>query len=583
MWLGLEDGQPPLEQIDEVKFEGGNLLTDGQGNAWATDIMLLETALYQGVDPSDEIGMKKVEKKMRKELRKHLGIEELMLLPSGLVGTDSNSDREDDALGLTYHVDMGLKIASPNRVIVGQYVDGSASSQRANQVLDQWAEQFEAEGWEVFRVTSPANDLELLDFASENGYAQVYSYTNSLILNDIVIMPSYAEAGHGAYDDQAELVYNAALPNHTVVRVDASILVPLSGSIHCITREIAAGEKLQGPLPPYQPRSSRFVVVGEGTSEGQGVHLVANTGFQSPNPQPKAAYPAVIAELMGMELSFGDDDLTEDDFVLKDRGGQNWYFPGIYNVLAYDHEVLLVDFADGSAFYPPDDDTLRNRYLFPGEPPRNRLEQALELQPETLILDIGEEEPALFFLGDPAALPPAGVAFFYDQVFLALGGVPNPPQHVAVFTMSNDIGWISRGLDRVGAVAPTASPLFTAPVQPFLQAQYDAHNAALRATVAAHGGAVVELDDLMQKLFSDVGTDIGGRYFDLDSAIDELIDLGIRYDTVVGGVPTPTGSMVGFTPLMQKVIAYLAIESINAHYGTEIPLPCLADSDACEK
>jgi hypothetical protein len=68
-----------------------------------------------------------------------------------------------------------------------------------------------------------------------------------------------------------------------------------------------------------------------------------------------------------------------------------------------------------------------------------------------------------------------------------------------------------------------------------------------------------------------------------DSAIDELIDLGIRYDTVVGGVPTPTGSMVGFTPLMQKVIAYRAIESINAHYGTGIPFPCLADSEACQK
>jgi agmatine deiminase len=584
MWLGLEDGQPPLKQITRVKFEGGNLLTDGQGKAWATDIMLLDTAEYLGVDPRDEKELEKVDRQMRKELRKMLGIEDLTLLPSGLVDPTSYSFAEDDALGGTYHVDMGLKIVSADTVIVSRYADASASSQRANAVLDSWAEHFSDGGYRVFRVVSPPNDLVFGDFIEADGRSLVYTYANSLILNDIVIMPSYASAGYSSYDDAAEAVYAAALPSHTVVKVDASVLVPLSGSIHCITREIPAGQRLQGPLPAFEPRSSEFVVIGEATSEGQGVRLVAE-GPQAPNPQPAAAYPAVIAEQMGLDVSFGDaeDDLDETDFILKDRGGHNWYFPGIYNVLSHDHERVLTDFALGTSLaFPPDDDTLRNRYLFPDQPPKNRLEQALALQPETLIIDIGEDEPTSFLLGNPAALSPQGVSAFYDQIFLALAYAPSPPQHVAVFTMSNDVGWIARGLESLEAVAPTSSPLFTAPFQALIQQQYDAHNAALRATVSAHGAAVVEMDELMQGLFSDSGITIGGRFFNLASAIEELLIVGVREDWLVGGVPTRVGSRLGFTPLMQKVIAYRAIETINAHYGTAIPLPCLQDGDLCE-
>lgn len=583
MWLGLEDGQPPLEQITKVKFEGGNLLTDGQGKAWATDIILLDTAEYLGVDPSDEKRLEKVDQNMRKELEKKLGIEELVVLPSGLVDTGSYSYAEDDALGATYHVDMGLKIVSTDTVIISQYTDGSASSQRANAILDRWAQHFSDGGYQVFRIVSPPNDVTYGDFGQADGQSLVYSYTNSLILNDIVIMPSYADAGYSTYDDAAESVYAAALPNHTVVKVDASFLASLSGSIHCITREIPAGQRLQGLLPGFEPRTSEFVVIGEATSEGQGVSLVAETGFQSPNPQPDAAYPAVISRQLGLDVSFGDDDPDVNDFILKDRSGHNWYFPGIYNVLSYDHEHVLSDFAFGTSLaFPPDDDTLRNRYLFPNEPPKNRLEQALELQPATLIIDIGEDEPTSFLLGDPAALSPQGVSAFYEQIFLALDLAPNPPREVAVFTMTNDVGWIARVLEQLGAVAPTSSVLFTAPIQALLQQQYDAHNAALRTTVSSHGAAVVEMDDLMQGLFSDTGITIGGRFFDLAIAIEELLVVGVRDDLVVSGVPARVGSRLGFTPLMQKVIAYHAIETINAHYGTTIPLPCLVDDDVCE-
>ena len=61
-----------------------------------------------------------------------------------------------------------------------------------------------------------------------------YTYTNSLIVNKSVIIPSYAKG----YDKEAQQVYAAALPDHKIEMVPSDSPIVAGGSIHCTTKEI---------------------------------------------------------------------------------------------------------------------------------------------------------------------------------------------------------------------------------------------------------------------------------------------------------------------------------------------------------
>ncbi len=70
------------------------------------------------------------------------------------------------------------------------------------------------------------------------------TYTNSLIVNDTVLVPIYGLS----YDTTALGIYQSALPGHEIVGIDTSAMVGTGGSIHCITRELPAA-----PGPAVDP------------------------------------------------------------------------------------------------------------------------------------------------------------------------------------------------------------------------------------------------------------------------------------------------------------------------------------------
>jgi agmatine deiminase len=130
----------------------------------------------------------------------------------------------------TGHIDVFAKFLSDSVVLVGKLPRNDRNYRALEDAVLAFKRAGESAGtpFEVIRVTFPPAYKIM-------GFVPVYrSYTNSLILNDKVLVPLY-----GAEEDSAAMkVYQEAMPGHRVIGIDCRELVGGGGAIHSITREI---------------------------------------------------------------------------------------------------------------------------------------------------------------------------------------------------------------------------------------------------------------------------------------------------------------------------------------------------------
>ncbi|MEW5951470.1 MAG: agmatine deiminase family protein [Elusimicrobiota bacterium] len=74
-----------------------------------------------------------------------------------------------------------------------------------------------------------------------------YTYTNSLIVNSVVIMPSYS--GHDEDNIKAENAYKQGIPGISVVQVNSDDSITSGGSIHCVTQTIPKYQEKRSEIP----------------------------------------------------------------------------------------------------------------------------------------------------------------------------------------------------------------------------------------------------------------------------------------------------------------------------------------------
>ena len=129
----------------------------------------------------------------------------------------------------TGHVDMFMKIVSPDTVLVGEYQPGRIGYH----VLEDCAALFESttngadEPWNVVRIPQPAVYYEHFI------WPVVRTYTNSLIVNNIVLLPVY----NIPEDDEAIAIYESVLPGKEIYPLDARDIIGSGGAWHCVTME----------------------------------------------------------------------------------------------------------------------------------------------------------------------------------------------------------------------------------------------------------------------------------------------------------------------------------------------------------
>jgi len=195
-----------------MSFEGGNFMADAAGTCYATEKIYQQNPGHA----ADEID---------KWMREYAGCEQVVSLarPKGL-GTG--------------HIDMFAKLIDEGTVILGEY-DPAVRPENA-EILDETADMLEAlttaggGGLEVHRIPLPWDETGVW-----------YTYTNSLILNDVVLVPVYSKFKD--LEAQAISVYAAAAPGLTVKTVNSDGVIPSGGAIHCVTMTVP-----EGTLAAYQ-------------------------------------------------------------------------------------------------------------------------------------------------------------------------------------------------------------------------------------------------------------------------------------------------------------------------------------------
>ena len=196
-----------IEKSD-VYLEFGNLIFDGRGTAFGTEYILRFNEWASGgrLDAAE----------IERRIIRHLGLERIEWLP--------RQPKER-----TGHIDMFAKLVGDRTMLVAD----SRLPERRRMLADV-AARFTALGYRVIRLMH----AEVPDTPEE-----VYSYTNSTIVNGTAFVPIYADPDDPALPTEFAALDAQALETYRrlgfrVVPVPAAGLVSFGGSVHCLTRQL---------------------------------------------------------------------------------------------------------------------------------------------------------------------------------------------------------------------------------------------------------------------------------------------------------------------------------------------------------
>lgn len=202
---------------------GGNFMTDGFGTGFSSELILAENGNLS-------------ETQIDNIAHNYLGIDRYIKMPE--LPYDNIS-----------HIDMHMKLINEETLLVGQFPagisDGPFIESNLQEVLENYPSIYNRP-YKVVRIPMPASSS-----GSYAPYTSYRTYTNSLILNGLVLVPTY-----GLFPDgQALAIYADAMPGYNIVGINSEPVIGASGAIHCISREIAANDPIlfSHPSPDTLP------------------------------------------------------------------------------------------------------------------------------------------------------------------------------------------------------------------------------------------------------------------------------------------------------------------------------------------
>lgn len=205
----------PLYQMTSSPYNftatGGNFMTDGQGTGFSSKLILTE-------NPG------KTEAEIDTMIKKFMGINRYIKM-------------ETLPYDGIHHIDMHIKLLDEETLLVGQYPPGISDGPQIEANLQYVLNNFQTcygRQYRVVRIPMPP-DAQGRYPSSGGDYR---TYTNSVIVNKTVIVPTYAQQ----YDTTAFRIYRQAMPGYNIVGINSNQIITAKGAIHCITKEIGVQE-----------------------------------------------------------------------------------------------------------------------------------------------------------------------------------------------------------------------------------------------------------------------------------------------------------------------------------------------------
>ena len=201
----------PRESVDLV-LEGGSIDTDGEGVLLTTRHCLLNPNRNPHLD----------EATISARLKEALGVHDIWWLSEGhLEGDDTDA-----------HVDTLARFCDARTIAYVQCNDPDDSHYPALQAMQAELEAL-ADRHGLTLVPLP---MAIAQY-DEDGERLPATYANFLIINDAVLMPTYA----CKTDAEALERLQGAFPRHEVIGIDCRPLIAQHGSLHCVTMQLPEG------------------------------------------------------------------------------------------------------------------------------------------------------------------------------------------------------------------------------------------------------------------------------------------------------------------------------------------------------
>jgi len=210
---------------------GGNFMSDGLGNAFASELILEENAAGNpyGVTAKTETQIDAI-------MQNYMGITNYIKMP--VLPFDG-----------IHHIDMHMKLLDEETLLVSRYPEGVADGPQIEENIDYVLDNFVSPFGTPYTIKWIDAPPSVLGNYPDTGGA--YStYSNALIVNRSVLVPVYRPE----VDAPALALYEELMPGYNIVGIDVDDpeepLIELSGALHCITHTIGVANPL---LIVHQP------------------------------------------------------------------------------------------------------------------------------------------------------------------------------------------------------------------------------------------------------------------------------------------------------------------------------------------
>lgn len=207
---------------DDLVHTGGNFMSDGLGTGFSSMLVLDENG------PGNNYGI---------SIHNEEAVDAIMDKFMGIGPYIKMTNLPFDGI---HHIDMHMKLLDEETLLVGEYpqgiADGPQIEANLQYVLSQFSSAF-GTPFKVVRIPMPPDGTG--KYPHQGGHYR--TYTNSLVANRTIIVPTY----HPQYDTTALRIYREAKPGYDVVGINCNAIIPSSGALHCITKEVGVHDPLR--------------------------------------------------------------------------------------------------------------------------------------------------------------------------------------------------------------------------------------------------------------------------------------------------------------------------------------------------
>lgn len=200
----------------DFELEGGSIEVDGQGTLLTTSQCLLNPNRNSQLDREHKEEL----------LKQRLGVERILWLDHGyLAGDDTDS-----------HIDTLARLCPGDTIVYVKCHDLEDEHFAALEDMEAQLRTFRTVDGKPYRLLPLPMPDAIVD--TECGERLPATYANYLVMNEIVLYPTYAQPEN---DEETAATLRKAFPGRDIVGVDCRALIRQHGSLHCVTMQYPKG------------------------------------------------------------------------------------------------------------------------------------------------------------------------------------------------------------------------------------------------------------------------------------------------------------------------------------------------------